>query len=147
MPSKLDLLRQGQAIEFEPGLSGRLNKEKKTLELSNGRVLNVANDKDYFPADESQLKMSKQREYAEQGAKGPVGEFLHQYTSQGVPGGAGDWVSYLTQTGEDYANRKAANQEVSQRISRESPYISGAATGANIATDLALTRGMSAFKA
>lgn len=147
MPSKLDLLRQGQAIEFEPGLSGRLNKEKKTLELSNGRVLNVANDRDYFPADESQLKMSKQREYAEKGAQGPVGEFLHQYTSQGVPGGAGDWVSYLTQTGEDYANRKAANQEVSQRISKESPYISGAATGANIATDLALTRGMSALKA
>lgn len=147
MPSKLDLLRQGQAIEFEPGLSGRLNKEKKTLELSNGRVLNVANDRDYFPADDSQLRMSKQREYAEQGAKGPVGEFLHQYTSQGIPGGISDWPSYLTQTGEDYAQRNAANQEVSQRISKESPYISGAATGANIATDLALTRGMSALKA
>ena len=147
MPSKLDLLREGQAIEFEPGLSGRLNKEKKTLELSNGRVLNVANDRDYFPADQSQLKMSKQREYAEKGAKGPVGEFLHQYTSQGIPGGIADWPSYLTQTGEDYAQRKAANAQVSQRISKESPYISGAATGANIATDLALTRGMSALKA
>ena len=147
MPSKLDLLREGQAIEFEPGLSGRLNKEKKTLELSNGRVLNVANDRDYFPTDESQLKMSKQREYAEKGAKGPAGEFLHQYTSKGIPGGIGDWPAYLTQTGEDYAQRKAANAQVSQRISKESPYISGAATGANIATDLALTRGMSALKA
>lgn len=147
MPSKLDLLREGHAIEFEPGLSGRLNKEKKTLELSNGRVLNVANDRDYFPADESQLRMSKQREYAEQGAKGPVREFLHQYTSQGIPRGAGDWVSYLTQSGEDYAQRNAANAEVSQRISQESPYLSAAATGANIATDLALTRGMSGLKA
>lgn len=147
MPSKLDLLREGHAIEFEPGLSGRLNKEKKTLELSNGRVLNVANDKDYFPADESQLKMSKQREYAEKGAKGPVGEFLHQYTSHGIPGGIADWPAYLTQTGEDYAQRKAANQGVSERISQESPYISGAATVANIGTDLALTRGMSALKA
>lgn len=147
MPSKLDLLRQGQAIEFEPGLSGRLNKEKKTLELSNGRILNVANDRDYFPVNESQTKMSKQREYAEKGAKGSAGEFLHQYTSQGMAGGVGDWPAYLTQTGEDYAQRKAANAEVSQRISKESPFISGAATGANIATDLALTRGMSALKA
>ncbi len=147
MPSKLDLLRQGEAIEFEPGLSGRLNKENKTLELSNGRILNVANDRDYFPQDQSQLKMSKQREYAEKGAKGPVGEFLHQYTSKGIPGGISDWTSYITQTGEDYAQRNAANAEVSQRISKESPFISGAATGANIATDLALTRGMSALKA
>lgn len=147
MPSKLDLLREGQAIEFEPGLSGRLNKEKKTLELSNGRVLNVANDRDYFPENQSQVNMSKQREYAEKGAKGPVGEFLHQYTSQGIAGGISDWPSYLTQSGEDYAQRNAANAEVSKRISKESPFISGAATGANIATDLALTRGMSAVKA
>ncbi len=147
MPSKLDLLRQGQAIEFEPGLSGKLNQENKTLELSNGRTLNVANDKDYFPADESQLKMSKQREYAEKGAQGPVGEFIHQYASQGIPKGVGDWPAYLTQNAEDYIQRNAANAEVSKRISKESPYLSGAATGANIATDLALTRGMSAVKA
>lgn len=147
MPSKWDQIREGQAVEIEPGLSGRLNKENKTLELSNGRVLNVGNNSNFFPQNEKQLAVSKQKEYMERGAKGPVGEFLHQYTSQGIPGGVGDIVSYITQSGEDYANRKAAEQQVSQRISKESPYISGAATGANIATDLALTRGMSAFKA
>lgn len=147
MPSKWDQLRAGQAVEIEPGLSGRLNQEKKTLELSNGRILNVANNPNFFPGNEQQLAQSKQREYMEKGAKGPVGEFLHQYTSQGIPGGVGDIVSYITQSGEDYANRKAAEQQVSQRISKESPYISAAATGANIATDLALTRGMSGLKA
>lgn len=147
MPSKWDQIRAGQAVEIEPGISGRINRENKTLELSNGRILNVANNSNFFPQDERQLAQSKQREYMEKGAKGPVGEFLHQYTSQGIAGGAGDIVSYLTQTGEDYANRKSAQQQVSQRISKESPYISGAATGANIATDLALTRGMSALKA
>lgn len=147
MPSKWDQIRAGQAVEIEPGLSGRLNQEKKTLELSNGRVLNVGNNPNFFPQNEKQLAVSKQKEYMEKGAKGPVGEFLHQYTSQGIPGGVGDVVSYITQSGEDYANRKAAEQQVSQRISKESPYISGAATGANIATDIALTRGMSALKA
>lgn len=147
MPSKWDQLRSGQAVEIEPGVSGRLNKDKRTLELSTGEVLNVGHNSNFFPSDQKQLAQSKQREYMEKGAKGAAGEFLHQYTSQGIPGGVGDIVSYLTQTGEDYANRKAAEQQVSQRISKESPYISGAATAANIGTDLALTRGMSAFKA
>lgn len=147
MPSKWDQIRAGQAVEIEPGLSGRLNQEKRTLELSNGRSLNVANNPNFFPENEKQVAQSKQREYMEKGAKGPVGEFLHQYTSQGVPGGVGDIFSYITQSGEDYANRKAAEQQVSQRISKESPYISGAATGANIATDIALTRGMSGLQA
>lgn len=147
MPSKLDLLRNGHAIEFEPGLTGRLNQEKRTLELSNGRVLNVANDRDYFPESPEQLKMSKQREFAEKGAKGAAGQFLHQYTSHGIPHGISDWASYLTQAGDDYVQRNAANAEVSQRISKESPWLSASATGANIATDLALTRGMSALKA
>ncbi len=147
MPSNLDLLREGQAVEFEPGLSGRLNKEKKTLELSNGRILNVAHDNDYFPRDQQQLNLSKQKQSVEKKAKGPVGEFLHQYSNQGIPGGIGDWRSYLTQTGEEYATRKQAERQVSQRISEESPYISAGATAANIATDVALTRGMSGVQA
>lgn len=147
MPSKWDQIRAGQAVEIEPGLSGRINKEKKTLELSNGRILDVSNNSNFFPSSERELSRSKQKEYLEKGAKGSSGEFIHQYTSQGIPGGLGDIVSYLTQSGEDYADRKHAEQQVSERISRESPYISGAATGANIATDIALTRGMSALKA
>lgn len=147
MPSKFDQLRQGQAVEIEPGVSGRLNKDKKTLELSTGQVLNVGHNKSFFPDNEQQVALSRQKENVEKKAKGPVGEFLHQYSSKGIPGGISDWRSYLTQTGEEYATRKQAENQVSERISQESPYISGAATGANIATDLALTRGMSALKA
>jgi len=147
MPSKFDLLRSGQSVEVEPGVSGRLNPKNKTLQLSTGEVLNVANDPDYFPRDDKALKVSRQKESIEKGIKGSPGEFLHQYTSQGIPGSIGDIAAYLTQTGEEYATRKQAQNEVSNRISKESPYISGAATGANIATDFALTRGMSALKA
>lgn len=147
MPSKFDQLREGQAVEIEPGLSGKLNKEKKTLELSTGQVLNVGDNPNFFPRDQKQLALSKQKEYMEKGAKGSGGEFLHQFTTQGVPGGIGDTISYFTQSGEDYANRKAAENQVSQRISEESPYISAGATGANVAADVFLTRGMSALKA
>jgi hypothetical protein len=147
MPSKFDLLRQGQAVEIEPGLSGKLNKDKKTLELSSGEVLNVGHNKNFFPSNEQDLNLSKQREYAEKSAKGAGGEFFHQYASQGIPGSISDIGAYLTQSGDEYATRKRAQQDVSERISEESPYISGAATGANIATDFALTRGMSALKA
>lgn len=147
MPSNLDLLREGKAIEFRPGLQGMLDKEKKTLMLSNGLVLDVADDKDYFPETGQDLALSKQRDYAERGAKGGFGEFMHQYTTQGIAGGINDWRSFLTQTGEDYANQKRAERETSSRISKESPWTSGAATAANIATDLALTRGMSGVQA
>ena len=147
MPSKFDLIRQGHAVQIEPGLSGKLNKENKTLELSSGEVLNVGHNKNFFPSNEQDVKLSKQREYAEKSAKGGGGEFFHQYTSEGIPGSISDIGAYLTQNGEEYATRKQAQNQVSERISEESPYISGAATGANIATDIALTRGMSALKA
>lgn len=147
MPSKFDLLRQGHAVEIEPGLSGKLNKDQKTLELSSGEVLNVGHNKNFFPSNAQDVKLSKQREYAEKNAKGGGGEFFHQYTSEGIPGSISDIGAYLTQSGDEYATRKQAQNQVSERISEESPYISGAATGANIATDIALTRGMSALKA
>jgi hypothetical protein len=147
MPSNFDLLRQGKAIEFEPGVSGRLNPKTKKLELSTGEILDASNDPDFFPQNQNALEVSKHKEHLEKKAKGPAGEFLHQYTSKGIPGGISDWLSYLTQTGEQYANTKQAENQVSNRISEESPYISGAATGANIATDVAITRGMSALKA
>ena len=147
MPSKFDLLREGKAIDFEPGVSGRLNPKTKKLELSTGEVLDAANDPDFFPQDQRSLAVSKQKEHVQKKASGPVGEFLNQYTGQGVVGGANDWRAYLTQTGEEYANRKQAEQEVTQDISQQSPYISGAATAASFGTDIALTRGMSAAKA
>lgn len=147
MPSNFDLLRQGKAIEFEPGVSGRLNSKTKKLELSTGEILDASQDPDFYPQNPNALEVSKHKEHLEKKAKGPVGEFLHQYTGKGIPGGVSDWQSYLTQTGEQYANTKQAENQVSNRISEESPYISGAATGANIATDIALTRGMSGFAA
>ncbi len=147
MPSKFDQLREGHAVEIEPGLSGMLNRKNRTLELSSGEVLNVGHNKNFFPSNEKDVNLSKQREYAEKKAKGAGGEFFHQYTSAGIPGSISDIGAYLTQSGDEYINRKQAQNEVSERISQESPYISGAATGANIATDIALTHGMSALKA
>ncbi len=147
MPSNVERLRQGETIEFEPGLSGRLNRDKKTLELSNGYVLNVGHNPDYFPRDEKQRALSQQKEYMERGTKGMGGEFFHQFTTQGLAGSASDIASYLTQSGEEYATRKQAEQQVSHRISEESPYTSAAATVASFIPDIIATRGMSALKA
>ena len=147
MSSNLELLRQGKAVQFEPGVTGRLNPKNKTLELSTGEVINAAKSKHFFPENEQELALSRQRESVEKGAKGTAGEFYHQYTSKGIPGAIADWPAYLSQSGQEYATRKQAEQQTSNRISKESPYTSGAATVANVATDLALTRGMSALKA
>lgn len=148
MPSRFDQLREGQAIEIEPGLSGRLNKDKKTLELSSGEVLNVANDPDFFPKGEKQLAFSRQKEHVERNvANTPLGEFGHQFANKGLLGSGKDIISYLSQTGEEYATRKQAESSVSERISEESPWTSGAATVASFVPDIALTRGMSALKA
>lgn len=147
MPSKFEQLRNGQAVEVEPGVSGRLNLKNKTLELSTGEVMNVANDRDFFPQNDKELAVSRQRESIEKGIKGTGGEFLHQYANQGLVGGILDWPAYLSQSGQEYATRKQAQQDVSSRISQESPWTSAAATGASIATDLAATRGMSGLKA
>lgn len=144
MPSNLDRLREGQAIEFEPGLSGRLNREKRQLELSTGQVLDASDDEHLFPRDESALKVSRHTESLEKGIKGPASEFWHQYSTQGIPGSIRDIIMYH---GKDYAEKKRAQEAVSSRISDESPYLSGAATAANIGTDVVLTRGMSALKA
>lgn len=148
MPTKFELLREGKAVEVEPGLSGRLNKDKKTLELSSGEVLNVSNDPDFFPKGSQELDLSRQKEQIERGiAKSPFGEFGHQFSQQGLAGGAQDWVSYLTQSGDEYLTRKRAEREVSERISQESPVTSAAATGASFIPDIVLTRGMSAARA
>ncbi len=147
MPDKFEELRNGKAVEVRPGVSARLNKEKKTLQLSTGERFHVADNPKYFPKNEQELQYTRQKEATEKGVQGAGGEFLHQYTTQGVPGGVRDWYSYLTENGENYANKKRAEQEVSQRISKESPYLSGAATAANIGTDIALTKGMSGLAA
>jgi hypothetical protein len=148
MPSKFDLLREGQAVEVEPGVSGRLNKDKRRLELSTGEVLDVSNDPDFFPRDQRALSISKEKEQIQRGiGKNPLGEFGYQFSQKGLVGGAKDWIDYSTQTADNYAARKAAQSQVSGRIEEESPWTSRAATAASFVPDIALTRGMSAFRA
>lgn len=147
MPSNLDLLRQGESIEFEPGVTGRLNSNKKTLELSTGEILDASRHKGFFPETPQEQNLALQREATEKSAKGTVGKFLHQLTSHGVLSAPGDWRAFLTQTGEQYANTKAAQAQTSKRISQESPVLSGTALAASFVPDIALTRGMSAMKA
>lgn len=62
-------------------------------------------------------------------------------------GSAKDWVNRFTQAGDEYLKNKAAQTEVSQEISKESPWTSGAATVASFVPDIALTRGMSGLAA
>lgn len=147
MATKLDALRRGEPVEFEKGVFGRLNQKNKTLQLSTGEVINVGDDPDYFPENEKSVALSQHRELIEKGIKeSPFGEFGHQFKTQGLVGSARDLYNFST-LGEDYVNRKQAEQQVSQRISKESPLTSLAATGTSLIPDLLLTRGMSAMKA
>ena len=147
MPSKFDLLREGQAVEVEPGVSGRLNKDKRRLELSTGEVLDVSNDPDFFPKDQRALAVSKEKEQIQRGiGENPLGEFGFQFSQKGLVGGAKDWIDFATQ-GENYAARKAAQNQVSEKIAEESPWTSRAATAASFLPDIAVTKGLTAFKA
>lgn len=145
--SKLDDLRSGLAVEVEPGVSARLNKNNRTLELSSGKVLDVSDDPHYFPSSEQDQRVAKKQELIEKDIKGPVGEFWQQFKTKGLLGSANDWLQYATQPKQEYLETKQAERNVSENISQQSPYTSGAATVASFIPDLALTRGMSAFKA
>lgn len=146
MPSNLDLLRDGQPIEFEPGLSGRLNREKKVLELSDGTIVDASRNRDLFPESEQELQLSREKESIRKGIKGPFDEFTYQFTSQGLPGGIKNFGLYA-KYGKDYVLKESANKAVSQELSEESPITSSLATFANLWLDLATTRGMNASKA
>lgn len=147
MASKFDELRAGNAVEIRPGLSGQLNKEKKLLQLSNGRNLDVNGDTDFFPENEEHIAQTRARESVEQGTKGNFNEFAHQFKTQGLTGGVRDIYNYATKSGDDYIRNKQAEQQASSRISKTSPFLSAGATAASIAGDVALTGGMSAVKA
>jgi hypothetical protein len=147
MASNLERLRGGATVQVEPGVTATLDKEKKRLKLSSGEYFDVGEDPHYFPKNEQDITYSRKKEEMEKAANSPGGQFYHQLTSQGIPGGISDWKDYLTQSGDDYAASKRAQAEVSQGISKESPYISAGATVANLGADLALTRGLSAAQA
>lgn len=147
MPSKFDLLREGKAVEIEPGVSGRLNKEKKKLELSTGEVLDVSNDPDFYPKDERSLAVSREKEQIQRGiGENPLGEFGYQFSQKGLLGSGKDIIDFATQ-GDNYINRKMAQQQVSEKISEQSPWTSRAATAASFIPDVLATKGMSALRA
>ena len=148
MSNKFDLLRQGHAVTIEPGISGKLNKQKKTLELSTGQVLDVSNRKNFFPENKRESAISKEVENRKIGVeKSPFGEFGHQFSSQGLVGASADWLNYLSKSKEDYENHQIAKNQVSQEISQKSPYVSAVATAASFVPDIAFTRGMSGLGA
>ena len=140
MPSKLDLLREGRAVEIEPGVKARLNKQKRALELSTGEVRDVSNDPDYFPQGSQQLGVSRHKERIRgEVAKSPYGEFGYLMGQKGIPGSANDWIDYSSKPTEDYLALKQAQHQVTQEISEESPWTSAGATAASIVPEIALT--------
>lgn len=148
MPSKFDRLRAGEVVEIEPGRKGRLNNESKSFETSDGRTMYVGDDPDFYPADDNALAYSREKESLQRDIKKtPAGEFLFQFGNQGIAGSAKDWINKFTQKGDDYTRTKQVSADVSQQISEQSPWTSGAATAASFIPDIALTRGMSALKA
>jgi len=148
MPSKFDRLRAGEVVEIEPGRKGRLNQENKSFETSDGRTMYVGDDPDFYPADDNALAYSREKETLQRDIKkAPAGEFLYQFGNQGVAGAAKDWYNKLTKKGDDYLRTKQVHADVSNQISEESPWTSGAATVASFVPDIALTKGMSAMKA
>ncbi len=150
MAGKRESLRNGEAVELEPGVRGRLNFDKKTLELSDGRTLPIsdADKRELFPANEGVRQVAQKKEEIESQIKqAPLGEFFHQFGQSGLAKGAKDWVDRIGSSGDEYLRRKQAEKQVSSRISEESPITSGAATVASFVPDLLATRGMSAAKA
>lgn len=148
MPSKFDRLRAGEVVEIEPGRKGRLNNETRSFETSDGRTMFVGNDPDFYPANESALAHSREKEQLQREIKRtPGGEFLYQFGNQGIAGATKDWYNRLTKKGEDYIRSRQVNAEVGSQISENSPWTSGAATAASFIPDIAATGGMSALKA
>lgn len=149
MANAFDKLRAGEVVEIEPGRKGRLNLKDKTFETSDGKKIYVGDDEDFFPSNDEALFLSREKEGLEREiARAPIGgEFLYQFGQQGIAGGLKDTVNKIMMSGDDYLRRKKAESQVSSRISKESPWTSGAATAASFAPDIALTGSMSAARA
>lgn len=145
MDSKLTRLRSGKPVEFEKGVYGRLNPQKKSIEFSDGLTIDVSHDKDYFPQNPQQAEHSQRIEKLQSSiGKNPLGEFGHQLSERGLPKAVKDTYQFLTQTGEEYEKNQRARREVSERIAEESPYTSMAATATSFIPDILATRGLGA---
>ena len=149
MANAFDKLRAGEVVEIEPGRKGRLNLKDKTFETSDGKKIFVGDDEDFFPSNNEALLLSREKEGLEREiAHAPIGgEFLYQFGQQGIAGGLKNTINKIMMSGDDYLRRRKAESQVSSRISKESPWTSGAATAASFAPDIALTGGMSAARA
>lgn len=148
MVSKFDRLRAGEVVEIEPGRKGRLNLETKVFETSDGRRMFVGNDEDFFPKDEESLLLSREREGLQRDInKTPGGEFFFQMGQSGGISGLKDWGNRITMKGDEYLRNKKAQQQISEKISENSPWTSRAATVASFVPDIVATRGLSALKA
>lgn len=149
--SKIEALRRGDTIEDTPGVYARLNPEKKSIEYSTGETSYIGNNENYFPSSEQSRKASLEREKIEDEIKRfplGAGELAYQFGQKGsFSGGLGDIVDRVTNPNEDYLAKKSAKQQVSSRISNESPITSGVATAASFIPDIMGTKGMSATKA
>lgn len=146
MTSVFDRLRSGEVVKINDQKKGRLNLKDKTLETSDGRRMFVGDDPDFFPQNEKELLYSREKESNEKDAA-KYGQFGFQFANQGLMGSALDIKNKITLPADDYLRRVQAKSQVSGRISEESPWTSAAATAASFVPDIALTRGMSAFKA
>lgn len=152
MVSKLQALREGRAVEIREGISARLNPQNKTMEFSTGEIRHIGDDPDYFPKTDIERQRSFEKEKIEREIESfpggrTAGQFAYQFGQKTALSGVKDWANYLTKTGDDYLARKQAEGQIGERISEESPILSGAATAASLIPDLAITKGMSGAKA
>ena len=150
MAGKRERLRAGEVVEVKPGVKGRLNFQDQTLELSNGHKLPISEEdkKHLFPENEEIRKYAEQKESIQRGIQGrPAGEFLHQLGQKGLIGAGKNWIDKFSNSPEEYSRKKRAEQEIGEEIYEESPWTSHAATAASFIPDIAITRGMSAFRA
>src|SRR5260221_14488 len=151
MNEKREKLRNGEIVELKPGLHGRLNKENRTLELDSGKILPISesDQRDFFTENENALDVIRRTEKLGKTVKDyPLGgEFLFQLGQSSGIGGIKDTINYFTKSGDDYLKDREAEKRISGRISKESPWTSGAATVASFIPDIYATKGMSALKA
>jgi len=141
--SKNELLRRGESVELRPGLTGKLNRKTQTLDLSDGRSLRHTEKqkRDLFPENEEAYLYANEYEGIQEGTKTGLEKFGHQYMQKSIAGAGRDWYDYATKERPDYQRTKKAREEVSKEISKKNPWISRAATVADIGTDVAATIG------
>lgn len=145
MESNFDKLRNGEPVKLKNGLTARVNKENKTLQLSNGYTTDISHRRDMFPETEEDLSHVKEKEKIRgEIDRSTFGKFGFQLGQSGFFGAAKDWAGKLdlTQTGDQYVKNKRARGEVSEEIRKTDPYKSLAATGTSLAADVFATRGL-----